>query len=136
MKDHADSNSAVEMTKLAYGDEQGTRNLDFRVKCADIDDLGKCCKVIEGYNEFEWVNVMEAIRDNLAPDVDGMDFYIGREGSVAMYIRFGFFYFDNNNIKVDDDRMGQSKVMELIKKQSKADECHHMRLGEWRLWWD
>jgi len=129
--------SAQAVTKICYNEE--TRNLDYRIKCENLNDLKKCVEIIEGYNEFDAEKVNRALEDHTntliqSPYNDeiqnpAFEYEIGREGSPVIYISERF-----DQVKDFEERMN------IIAKEALADECNIEPSGigrsQARLWWD
>lgn len=120
---YANNGSAVEVTKLCY--TEATRNLDFRITCADVEDLKDCVRIIKQYNNFD-SDVVNAEIDDKLPS-SGISVSIGREGSPVIYIKYLFN-------KVSKNEMGA--VIKVLADNTQADEFDLLPSGEWRLWWD
>jgi len=145
--------SAQSVTKICYN--ESTRNLNYRIQCRDLEDLKKCVRIIDGYNEFEWKNVNEALdkycgvkryynEDNPNNGNNLFDFDIAREGSVAMYIKF-YLSIGGNLVysKEGEIKTFSKETFKLLCKafqsDAKADECDVSKEGGYlvcRLWWD
>jgi hypothetical protein len=129
--------SAQAVTKICYNEP--TRNLDFRIKCENLDDLKKCVDIISEYNDFRAERVNRALEDHTntlvhSPFNDeitnpAFEYEIAREGSVAIYIKETW-----SQVKDMEERM------RLIKDETKADEMTIETTGmgraEARFWWD
>lgn len=125
MRKFANSNSAVEVTRLCYNEP--TRNLMYRIQCGDLKDLQECVKVINAYNEFNNKIVNPAL-ERFSKFGNRVNYTIGRECSVVMYLEN---QDDYNDVKAKEfDGMVQDFAT-----ITKADECNKIR-NEWRLWWD
>lgn len=135
--------SAQEITRLGYTEE--TRNLNFRVECADLEDLMECVKIIDAYNEFDHDRVNKALGGlakykafyNEGNQNNGhslFTFSIGREGSPVMYIAYNGSNFHHKELSLDEHK----KVMEAFGRESLSDEVNETTewSHEYRFWWD
>lgn len=147
-----DNGSAQEVVKICYTEE--TRNLNFRITTASLDDLKECVKIIKSYNEFDYVIINEALdkfasypkyynEGNPNNGYDSLEFEIGREGSPVMYITYRNIFYDKYTDKDGEIRtLTQEQFKENMKTLSKlalADECDFTDTYggvECRLWWD
>ena len=78
--------SALRTTELCYTEE--TRNLNYRIRCENLEDFRNCVRYIGSYNEFslEAVNRIILLLETIVPCRD-LFFDIGREGSPVVYVK-------------------------------------------------
>jgi hypothetical protein len=126
----SDSDNAVEMVRFGYNED--TRNLNFRVGFylpRELDYVLESIKVIDQYNDFNYHNVVPAVREvceqHLAPY---SEVYVGREGSPVIY-------FESRNGDADLDM----QEIENLLNDANCDEfdVEETRYkAQIRAWWD
>lgn len=139
--------SAAQLMTLAGYDTQFSkeakipfRNLRFRTEAADMDDLKKCVRLIDGYNDFLPIDVNSALTKYLhLPQFYGesnpnngnsyIKFDIGREGSPVMYIKFHAHMGFDSTIKVITGREGATvEVCEYTLNEFKEELKHRVQM--------
>ena len=135
--------SAQAVTKICYN--ESTKNLDFKVRCENLEDLKKCVQIIKEYNDFNYKTINTALNEyaSLKKYYDLFELAIAREGSPAMYISIFMFSISNKYKEANQIKEFSGKDFEVRMKalagEIQADECDFYQDGcrfTCRLWWD
>lgn len=128
---------------------------DSRAKCHDLADLLKSIELVGSYNEFRADNAVKEFRKfNLAryynpnnPNNGGdlFEYWIGWEGSLAIYIGCSFYcgckalsndYREEFDVTPDEFRHWSEQLgRKLLADENSINEDRKEYLT-WRLWWD
>ena len=130
---------AQAITKICYN--ESTRNLNFRVRCENMNDLWNCLSIIDSYNDFDAVKIIEALdklivtNDAFKPK-NGREFFtfeIGRENSPVLYVMWS-----SAMRKVDTSEV--KRLMRSLGRKMDVDESGAVSedaaiFFEHRFWW-
>lgn len=130
-------------------------NLDCRAKCDDFSDLCAALNLVQSFNEFNAPAVAREfdrfnlsryfLQDNPNTGRDAWEYYLGWEGTLAIYISAVFHYplfvLDRaweHWTQCDRETFGD--MVKALARATKADECGRAGTSDtivtWRLWWD
>ena len=135
----------MNLTKAAAVSYLLENSLDFRVKLSDIE-LKEVLSKFHTYNEIpdNLKQIVDSIKSSIGPTdfggdnpnnghFDNIDFYIGNESSLVLYVVVKPMYQKNSN------PIDIKSKLELIGRNFKADENTLHEEGTfitWRYWYD
>jgi hypothetical protein len=127
--------AAQMMTMAAYMERLlPFRSLDFNCQCEGLEDLKKCVGIIDSYNEFDAAEIRHALNsyfhlpafygpDNCNNGKSAVNFWIAREGSPAIYIKYMIHHWRPEGYEYITDREGATVYTDLLTETDFKARC-------------
>lgn len=120
------TSTAQKVTSICYTEK--TRNLNYRIECDSLDDFKGCLAIIDQYNEFNALTIIDALK---VLEKYNLKYTIGREGSPVIYISASSI---SNDLKYFHEDMQHFNVLALADEFDKENDSPWS--NSYRLWFD